>query len=227
MASNEEKILGPIEAIDKAFEILTSPKNTKGVARDIRNDIVKRTRLGFGVNDAKRQYRLPRLSQSYVNQRKGLLKFVTIKGKSFPIVNNVAKPAARSKPAKKARPKKARPSKPKIARPKKVQPRAPKLSPKTTPGKSNLTATGRLLDSLRFFGQRAKAIVTIPNYRYTTNIFGERLKKGATAQDVVRFQEKKGREFFGLSKSQENRIERKYGTILAELANKLFKQVDS
>jgi len=234
-AKQNDKTLDKINiAIDKAFAVLTNPKNTKGVARKIKRMIVKRSRLGFGVDPTSlKQKRFKPLSASYKEQRKGNIKFVTIKGKVFSIRLRGKPRRARGAVTRKRKKKGGlaglfgglfgkKKSKTKIRR-KRKSPTASHLSRETTPGKSNITATGRLLDSLQSSGQKAKAIVTIPDNRYSINIFGDRLKKPPTTAEVSRFLKRQGRNFFLLSSSQKKKLERDGANLLRQLASKFFR----
>lgn len=84
-----------------------------------------------------------------------------------------------------------------------------RLSGTTQPARSNLTATGQLLDSLRVIKKSIvngiKYTITIDNKR-GRNLDGSNSTVGN--RDIARFQRKQGRNFFGFTKPQINQIVR-------------------
>lgn len=68
------------------------------------------------------------------------------------------------------------------------------LSSLTTPTKSNLTATGRMLDSIRAVVRGLGVTIFIPN--------SSRPDSKATNKEIARYNEEKGRPFFNLSGSE-------------------------
>jgi len=94
-----------------------------------------------------------------------------------------------------------------------------KLSSNTTPGRSNLTATGQLLDAIR--GDRSGT-----EFRFffqskrTTDLSGRTSK--ATNQDIVRGQEAQGRPFFFLAKTELTGLSRKIRDAITGRISRLF-----
>lgn len=104
----------------------------------------KRIRGGFGVNKSgQNAYRFPRLSTSYIKQRKRL-----------------------------------------------------RLSPFTTPGKSNVTRSGRLIASLRYTTNTGQAIIT-PTGRNSN---------GLSNIELAEILSEKGRVFMNLSKNEQAKL---------------------
>lgn len=85
----------------------------------------------------------------------------------------------------------------------------PKLSSTTTPGRSNLTATGQLLNSLTTVKVKlengVKFIITVGDKR-GLDMYGNRSKIGN--KKLVAYQERQGRKFLGFTKPQINQITR-------------------
>lgn len=83
----------------------------------------------------------------------------------------------------------------------------PKLASTTTPGKSNLTATGQLLKSLTVVKLRLKNSVGFSiriGDRRGRDMFGESSKIGN--KELAKIQEDNGRKFLGFTNSQRNKI---------------------
>lgn len=94
-----------------------------------------------------------------------------------------------------------------------------KLSPNTTPGRSNLTATGQLLESIQ--GDRSGTEFRFFfNPKRTTDLSG-RVSR-ATNQDIVRGQEAQGRPFFFLAKTELTGLSRKIRDAITGRISKLF-----
>lgn len=79
------------------------------------------------------------------------------------------------------------------------------LHSQTNPRKSNLTATGQLLDSIEGKGEKNKITIEINDER-GPGIDGRKSNVGNNK--LRKFVEEKGRIFFGLSKSERNAIKR-------------------
>lgn len=73
------------------------------------------------------------------------------------------------------------------------------LSGLTTPNKSNLTATGQLLDAIKSVGQRGKVILEIDGRR-TRELGGSRPR--LSNAEVARYVQEQGRRFFDLTKAE-------------------------
>lgn len=80
------------------------------------------------------------------------------------------------------------------------------LSKETTPIKSNLTMTGRMLDSITIAVSKLKVIVSIPN--------SSRPDSKATNKEIARYNEEKGRPFFHVSDSEIRQIKREAARII-------------
>ena len=94
----------------------------------------------------------------------------------------------------------------------------PKLDKNTTPGRSNLTATGQLLNALRGVYKRRSIII---DFRKETRGPDFRGVKGkATNSDIVGYQEGQGRRFFDLSNSELNGLRRKIANRIRKLLEK-------
>lgn len=91
--------------------------------------------------------------------------------------------------------------------------RKPKISEFTTPGRSNLTFTGQLLDSLQVTSaNRGKA---------TIGVQGRRAGSSLTNRDVARFVEEQGRPFLNLSDVEIKRVNELVTKRLTEELRKL------
>lgn len=74
-----------------------------------------------------------------------------------------------------------------------------KLSPETSPGKSNLTFTGQMLDSMQIVSE-SKGIAKIGPY-------GQRRLGGGRNEDVAKWVEENGRPFLYLTGQESQRLE--------------------
>lgn len=92
------------------------------------------------------------------------------------------------------------------------------LSEATRPGKSNLTATGQMLNSLRGRGARAQIVVEITGNR--TKELGDRRSRLSNSQ-VARYVQEQGRPFFKVTNAEKNGLAREVKRlILAKLRQK-------
>lgn len=80
-----------------------------------------------------------------------------------------------------------------------------KLSKFTTPGRSNLTATGQMLDAIKSIVKGTSIIIELDDTR-KRELDGSSPRNGNN--DILRFNEEKGRSFFGLAKFQTNKLKR-------------------
>ena len=191
---NEQKIADIIKKIDKA----TTPTNAdlKATGEEIVESIVQRTRAGYGVTKqvGGKQTRLKRLSKSYTDQRKGKLQFFTKDGRTFPVKNKKGKKTIKK----------------------------PNLSKTTTPGRSNLTATGQLLESLFYKTRKigfGLIIIALKEGR-GADLFGNPPK--VNNSEITQFQRKAGREYLGLSKTQKRRVQDNLSKRIRERVRKLL-----
>lgn len=138
---------------------LATNKDLNFILKDIPQQIEKRTRLGKGVDEGGSLFKLPALSDKYVDRRK----------KS-------------------------------------------QLSSDTTPKRSNLTFTGRLLSSI--IGIRKGTLFTFT--------FNDNRPDGVSNNDLSRWQAEKGRRFFDLSASERVGLSRKISKVIKESIKKLF-----
>jgi hypothetical protein len=97
------------------------------------------------------------------------------------------------------------------------------LHPDTSPSKSNLTATGQLLDALRGIASQGKVTVDIKPTSRKAELSGKKSKKTLTNNDVREYVEDNGREFLKLSDA-ENKEVRELAT---ELMQEQFKDLSN
>lgn len=155
---------------------------TMQYVEELRDRIVTRTRVGIGIDpETGRGERLKKLSKKYVKQRK--------KSKAIKRRNQADKRERKRAKAEK---------------------RDPKLSSKTTPGKSNLTATGQLLNSLTVIKLKLKDAwgfkISVPDNLRGRDFLGRPNKYGLTNRTLVKYLADQGRTFLGFTKSQRNII---------------------
>jgi len=81
-----------------------------------------------------------------------------------------------------------------------------RLSKETTPTKSNLTRSGRLLDSFKVVAKKLGVIISIPDT--------SRPDSRATNAEIARYNEEKGRPFFHVSSSEIRQIKREAARII-------------
>lgn len=222
------------EEIDKMIKAAVDAKVKKALDKGIdmsfadaqKLKIVRRTQLGIGVDERGEAYRLPPLSDSYKEQRRGEARWITLKdGRKVKIGGKAKKPEGLSKPDVPASTRKKRKKrgqgilkkllKKKNPRKKKPQKRLRNLAATTTPGKSNLTATGQLLKSLTTVKMKMEGgvrwIIRIGDNR-GRNLMGDSSKIGnRKLADIL---EAQGRRFFGFTKSQKKQMAREVRLIL-------------
>jgi hypothetical protein len=182
-------INGLSKRIRQAIGDTFAPRFTKKMAKAARDQIVKRTRLGYGVDKGtKRQVRLKPLSESYKKVRKGLIEFYTnkqtkqiftvSKGRARKSLSKSAKASAKAKRAFKSAFELGKfnvtldGAKKRRKRSKGKELRLKNLSSKTSPNKSNLTATGRMLNSLKFKGLPNRIEISVPATNHGKDLFG-------------------------------------------------------
>jgi hypothetical protein len=224
--ANEIALLKATQSVDKAFAALTTPQENKKLAKEVGNMIIRRSRLGFGVDSSGNQRRFKKLSKSYIEQRLGQVFFFTKQTQKGPIVVPIklgpGKVIKKKKPSKAKKPRKAKSGKkPQVKAKKRKTPRAPNLSNQTTPKKSNITATGDLLESFKYFGGKKRAIVIIPSERHEKTLFGK-TNKPSTMSEIAQYLEEQGRRFFILSNAQRKGLERKLGKRILEKSREIF-----
>lgn len=230
---------GLSQRVRRAFNDTLKPAFTKKIAKIARDQLVKRTRLGFGVDSITgNQVKLIRLSKNYIKVRQGKLRFYTNKKtkKIFTVPKGLSAKqlAAKAEKAKAAKARKAaratktvfeldkfnvRLETPKRKKRKKVKPaRAKRLSSKTSPGKSNLTATGGMLKSIKYIGLQNRIVLEIPSKAHGPDLFGN--KKDITHSELARIHQKGAtikhpsgarmkipkRRFFDLTTAEKNKI---------------------
>lgn len=167
MASQSDKLKKYSKNAENLIaNILTAPVMTT-LAKDVANQIKKRTRLGYGVASGGKQIRLKPLTEKYIETRQDF---------------------------------------------------SENLSEATTPKRSNLTATGQLLDAIQGTGATAKAEIGFnPNSR-RSGLTG----RGARGLTNVKLKEyvEKIRPFFGLTNAEVNRFVRALKGVLTQGAKK-------
>lgn len=157
-----------LKALAKKLEKLPD-EDYQFLADKISQQIKKRTKTGKGVDKGGGLYKLPDLSEKYVETRK--------KNRS-------------------------------------------KLGEKGTPKKSNLTASGAMLDSIKgTFSRAGGTIKLIFELTGSTKGLGEKSQK---TRDVAKWQEEQGRRFFDLSKTEQNGILREVRNKIRDLIAKNF-----
>ncbi len=262
MAEKPELVIkGLSQRIRRSINDTFAPSFTKKVAKMARNQIVKRTRLGFGVDKTSgNQVRLQKLSDNYKKVRAGKLQFATNKTtdqifafnpnkrkkkkkKKSKGASRAAKPVTPTeindseskKTTKKARKTKFKTKLKKLSKKAikgaskavtkikkrvagKKKKRLGRLSSKTSPSKSNLTATGGMLDSLEFKGLKNKILIEVPDTQHGPDLFKNPVE--LTHAQLAKIHEKGAiirhpsgvkieipeRRFFDLSKSEKNGI---------------------
>lgn len=173
-----------LAALRKKTDRAISKTMTQAYAEEIKDDLVKRTKLGNGFDPAtENTIKLPKLSDNYKEMRQGKSRWFTTKdGKRI----KVKKGKNNTDFVKK-----------------------PKLSNTTTPAKSNITATGQLLRSLSVVKIKKKAgaifKIVIGDNR-GRGLFGYPSTIGN--KELVKILAAKGFTWFGFTKSQTNKITR-------------------
>ena len=131
------------KSVEDAVKETTNRANMQKLATSLADDIAKRTQLGYGVtkNGAKKQ-KLKPLAESTKLQRAGKLTFRTgSKGQVYPIgsVTNKELKSLRGSESAKKQNKKNKAF---------LKANKPKLSGKTGPKRSNLTMSGKMINSI-------------------------------------------------------------------------------
>lgn len=168
----------------------TEVLNSQGMRRlgDQTAKIVqRRTRLGFGVerNNGRRS-RLKPLASSYREQRRNEAFYFKKKKNSGEVVTVRAKILGGGK-------------------------RHPDLSSTTTPGKSNLTFTGQLINSIKTTVARPFSFIVAPTGRRTD---------GKTNQEVAQFVKDQGRVFDNLSRNEIRQLQETVRRKMLDCLNK-------
>lgn len=165
-------------ALKKTLVEISKPSSMLSIGNELKEDIVKRTRLGFGTdkNNGPRR-KLEPLSKSYVEQRKGNLSFWTnSKGKSVPVNTKGKKLSAKQRARNKEY----------------ISKNNQSLDSTTRATKSNLTRTGKMLSRLGVLAGVGRAIIGLKTSKET--------KKAAFVS--------KKRPFMFATKQQINRLTR-------------------
>lgn len=176
-----------IKAVTSKMERALRRGITMQYVEELRDRIVKRTRVGIGVNpETGKGERLKKLSTKYIQQRKGSK---TIKRRAA--IDKKRRKAAREESKRTGE---------------KVK---PNLVAQTSPAKSNLTATGQLLNSLTVIKLKLKNAVgfriSVPDKTRGRDFRG-RSSRGLTNRTLAGYVKEQGRNFFGFTKSQRNLI---------------------
>ena len=175
--------------MNKAVDEILGPQAMGQIVDEATIIVRRRTLLGFGVAaDGSRRQKLKKLADSYIEQRAGKAVYFTDKQGRVRRIPTSSRFRSRLK-----------------------------LSPKTTPGKSNLTLTGQLLDSLRGF-------VTGPG-RGEIRPVGLR-SDGLSNEDVARFVDEAGRPFLHLSDNEIKQLEIFAGELFEALLRKNLTKVN-
>lgn len=189
---------------EEVIKIVTE-KTKKGLAKGInqeyvetlRDRIVQRTRLGIGVDpETGVSKRLKPLAEITKRVRKNEARVFSTKGGGKIVWTDGSEEEGISRKAKKARKDSFKAFFGNV-----------RLSNKTTPSRSNLTATGQLLNSLTVIKLRIRNgrgfAITVGDRR-GRDMFGNSSKIGN--KRLVEIQEGLGRTFLGFTKSQRNVI---------------------
>lgn len=161
MASSKSQIKSIVTRLNKVLADAANPQIYKYLADFSVKLIVKRTRLGYGVDGfLEQKHRLNPLSMKYVDRRKKLAS----------------------------------------------------LSKNTSPGKSNLTLTNQMLESVR--------VLKVTNRGATIGPSGGRNDSRSSNQDIARFNAEKGRVFLNLSDLEFAQMFREYRRVFGDLLKK-------
>lgn len=155
-------------------------KAARSLALSIPEMIRQRVLSGEGLNGT-----LKALSQSYIDFRKGLVRFARINGILVPLRRNI---------------------------------KAPKLSSDTTPTKSNLTATGQMLNAMVGEANGTVIRITIKGDR-TRELTGE----PKLSNNEVRKHVEVERPFFGLTKKERAIIDKNAMEIIKQEIRRALK----
>jgi hypothetical protein len=172
LEATKKKVGKALQAIPTDYELELAEK------------IRKRTRLGYGVDpDTGNTMRLPKLSDSYKEQRQGKARYYTDKqGRKIRVPKNKNNTDYVKKP---------------------------RLSRSTKPATSNLTATGQLLKSLTAvkikFSRGVRFLITVGDNR-GRGLYDVPSKIGN--KQLVEYLAAQGRTFLGFTRSQRNEISR-------------------
>ena len=175
---NEQVFIDLQESLNIAWERASSVQSMKKLGKDMITQIRKRTRLGSGVNiTTGKKEKLTKLSSSYKEVRKGNMYFFRKKGVSSAIPVKTKGKGKRNK----------------------------NLSMLTTPSKSNLTATGQLLDSMKSRSFNSKIIISFNETRFK-ELSGKKSK--LSNSEVARHVRNNGRNFLNLANFELSKFSR-------------------
>jgi hypothetical protein len=192
MANNKKVFKEVSKTIDKTVECYKKDvPEMKRLATKILEQIRKRTRLGFGVTTTGAKRKLEKLSTSYKDARRGKVRF--FKNKNGKLI------AAKGKSD--------------FTKPK-------RLASSTKPSKSNLTATGLMLDSLTRVVRSKRIIISIENAR-GSDLYGN--SSNVTTNEKAKFQENAGRRFMDLANFEIKIFGEKIRKDIIKLSNKKLK----
>lgn len=220
MSLTPEQILKKARlSIDLAFEEVSKPRITKHFALRMRDLIVKRTLLGkiLTANTGGGLMKNPKLSPSYILQRKGKIRFFTNKqGKAYAI-EKVGNKDLKSLGASKGARKQNKKNSDVIGK--------PKLGINTRPSKSNITATGQLLESIGSVGEVGRLIVRVDHEGRGANMYLEQPKNQPSNSKLIGYLRSQGRIFLGLSKSELNIMRREIGNLIKKKAREFNRKL--
>lgn len=182
------------KALDEARKEAGKRENMQRLGDSVAKDIKKRTQLGYGVSGpGKNKERLLKLTKSTKDQRAGKLSFWTnSSGKAVPI-NTTGDLTDKQIQNNKAYIKKT----------------SPRLSNNTSPGKSNLTRTGKMLKSI---GALVTGVGRVS--------IGFRTSYGARIAAFV----SKARPFFFMTSSEEKRTTKRIEKLIEENVKRSFRK---
>lgn len=197
---NEKLLKKAAVDIDKIVGIYTSsPRLMNRLGEDIVKQIRKRTRLGFGVSKSGEKIKFKELSKSYKAQRQGKVRFFTNKktGKVFPLVKK-GTVSAKDLDSFRASDVARRSNTNRRKYNKLVK--KPTLAPTTRPSRSNLTATGLMLESLTRRVVGSRIFISLANAT-GKDMWGKFSR--VTSNQKASFQAKMGRRFLDLAKFEQ------------------------
>lgn len=174
------------DAVDRALKELQKPSTMREFGEQAADMIRTRTRLGSGVErEGAPKQKLKALSETYKLQRKGKIAFFT-RGRGQGRVVVPYEPES-----------------------------APKLSEFTSAGKSNLTNSGQMLESID--------VVSVRTGEVTVGPTGSR-EDGKTNAQIASYVTEQGRAFNNLSDVEQKRMRDAFSAKLSELMKRFLRK---
>lgn len=195
MDKNEKKFRDAAKTIEGLVDTYTSSTRLMNrLGEDIVKQIKTRTRLGYGVTKSGKRVRLEPLSDSYKKQRKGKIRFFTAKSGKVVAIEPLSNKELNSFRASKSARRQNRKNRKFVKKP-------PNLNSNLTkPAKSNLTATGLMLNSLTRRVVGSRIFISLANAT-GKDMWGKFSR--VTSSQKANFQAKMGRRFLDLAKFEQ------------------------